>query len=104
VNTLVYIPLAVYVTPFHRYDPHVGRVVVNDVDDFLIVKFNVTVESQPAAFVPRHVFTPPVLYTNPFHTNESQADVVTVDDVGLLIVKFNVAVESQPAAFVNDFV
>jgi hypothetical protein len=92
------------VVPFHRYDPHIGRGVVVDVDDFLIVNVNVTVESQPTAFVPVHVFTPPVLYTVPFHNNESQAVIDTADEVGLLIDNFNVAVESQPAALVNDFV
>jgi hypothetical protein len=94
----VYTPLEVYVLPFHKYDPQVGGGVVNDVDDFLIVNVNVTVESQPAAFVPVHVFTPPVLYTVPFHSNVSQAVSDTADEVGFLIVKFNVATESQPTA------
>ena len=66
----------------------------------LIVKFNVAVESQPAAFVPIQVYTPLVVYAVPFHVYDTHSETVVVDVVGDRIVKFNVAVESQPAAFV----
>ena len=39
-----------YVVPFHKYELHADSV-VDDVVLFLIVKFKVTTESQPAAFV-----------------------------------------------------
>jgi hypothetical protein len=65
-----------------------------------MVKFNVTTESQPTAFVVVKVFTPLVVYVVPFHKNELHADSVTEDKLLFLIVKFNVAVESQFTEFV----
>ena len=72
----------------------------------MIVKFNVTVESQPAAFVKTFVYAPEAVYVVPFsaHVYESHAVADVDDDVGWVIVKFNVIVESQPAAFGTTFV
>jgi hypothetical protein len=43
--------------------------------ELLIVKFNVVVKGQPAAFVPTWVYVPEVVYIVPFkdHVYESQA-------------------------------
>jgi hypothetical protein len=84
VNVFVYVPLVVYVTPFHTYDPHTGAGEVVDVVDFLIVKFNVATESHPTAFplVNVFVYVPLDVYVTPFHTYESQTDAVDKDAVG----------------------
>jgi hypothetical protein len=67
----------------------------------LIVRFNVEVCTQPAAFNDVEVYEPLALYVTPFadHVYESQATADDVDDELLLIVKFNVAVFTQPEAF-----
>ena len=103
-DVYVYVPPALYVTPFaaHVYESH--DVCVNDDDVLLlIVKFNVAVFTQPAAFNDVYVYVPDAVYVTLFaaHVYESQAVSVEDDDVLLLIVKFNVAVFTQPAAF-ND--
>jgi hypothetical protein len=67
----------------------------------VIVKFNVTMLSQPAALVPVHVAVLlDVVYVVPFQSYESHATIVSVVYEGWLIVKFNVTMLSQPAAFV----
>ena len=65
-----------------------------------MVKFNVAVESHPAAFVVLKVYVPLWVYVLPFQLYESH-DVMSVEDVvGCLMVKCSVAVESHPPAFV----
>jgi hypothetical protein len=72
----------------------------------LIVKFNVSVFKQPAAFNDVCIYVPPAVYVTPLaaHVYESHEVCVNDDDVLLLIVKFNVAVFTQPAAFNDVFV
>jgi hypothetical protein len=65
-----------------------------------MVKFNVAVESQPAAFVPLQVYVPLVVYVVPFHKKLLQTFAVEVDTLLLRMVKFNVITESQPTALV----
>ena len=67
----------------------------------LIVRFNVTTLSQPAAFVVVHVgvFVDAV-YNVPCHLIESQAVNVSVEVVGTLIVRCKVSVDAQPLALV----
>jgi len=67
-----------------------------------IVKFNVTVESHPAALVVKYVYEPEVVYVLPFHAYESQAVTVSVVNNASLIINTKVAVESQPTAFVVE--
>jgi len=55
-----YEPLEVYVLPFHVYELQATIVLVDELG-WLIVKFNVATESQPAAFVPVHVLIPLVV-------------------------------------------
>ena len=63
----------------------------------LIVRFNVTILSQPAAFVVIHVgVLVDAVYNVPCHLNESQAVNVSVEVVGILIVRCNVSVVEQP--------
>ena len=67
----------------------------------VIVKFNVTMLSQPAAFVPVQVAVLlDVVYVVPFQSYESHETMVSVAYEGWLIVKFNVTMLSQPAALV----
>ena len=103
-DVYVYVPPAVYVTLFaaHVYELQAVCDVADD-ELLLIVKFNVALFTQPAAFNDVYVYVPPAVYVTPFaaHVYELQAVCVKDDDVLLLIVKFNVAVFTQPAAF-ND--
>ena len=63
----------------------------------MIVRFNVTTLSQPAAFVVVHVgVLVDEVYNVPCHLNESQTVNVSVDDVGTLIVKCKVSVVVHP--------
>ena len=67
----------------------------------LIVRFNVTTLSHPAAFVVVHVgVLVDEVYNVPCHLNESQAVNVSVEVVGTLIVRCNVSVDAQPLALV----
>ena len=104
-DVYVYTPLAVYVTPFAAHvviESH-EKALIDDDELLLIVKFNVAVFKQPAAFNDVYIYVPPEVYVTPLaaHVYESQAVCDEADDVLLLIVKFNVAVFKQPAAF-ND--
>ena len=68
----------------------------------LIVRFNVAVFIQPAAFNEVKVYIPLAVYDEPFHIYELQAVFVEPPFVVLaLIVKINVAVFTQPTPF-ND--
>ena len=70
-------------------------------EGWLIVKFNVTMLSQPAAFsLTQIAVLLDVVYVVPFQSYESHATMVSVAYDGWLIVKFNVTVLSQPAALV----
>ena len=67
----------------------------------LIVRFNVTTLSQPAALVPVQVAVLlDEVYVVPCHNKLPQALIVSVEEVGCLIVRFNVTTLSQPAALV----
>ena len=70
-----------------------------DAVDFLMVKFNVAMLSQPALLVVLNVYVPLWVYVLPFHTKLSQTVCVDVDEVDFLIVKFKVAILSQPTWF-----
>jgi len=72
----------------------------------LIVKFNVAVFTQPAAFNDVEVYAPLALYETPFaaHVYESHEEALIDDDELLLTVKFNVAVFVQPDAFDDVYV
>jgi hypothetical protein len=85
--------------PFQLYESHALSVDV-DVEERRIVKFNVAIESQPAAFVVLNVYTPDAVYVLPFQLYELHALSVDVDVEERRMVKFKVAVESQPASFV----
>ncbi len=74
------------------------------VAELFIVKFKVTVESQPNTLVDKNIYEPDVVYVVPFQAYESHAVTVSVVNSALLIVKFKVAVESQPTAFVVEYV
>ena len=65
-----------------------------------MVKFNVAIESQPAALVPDQVYVPLVVYVVPFQVKLLQTFDVEVEVVLLRMVRFNVITESQPAALV----
>jgi hypothetical protein len=56
----VYVPLVVYVFPFHVYEVH-AETVSDELLDELIVKVSVTTESHPAAFVPVQMYSPPTV-------------------------------------------
>jgi hypothetical protein len=103
-DVFVYAPLALYVTPFapHEYESH-EEALIDDEELLLIVKFNVSVFTQPAAFNDVFVYAPLALYETPFapQVYESQATSDKDDDELLLIVKFNVSVFKHPDAF-ND--
>ena len=106
-DVFVYVPLALYVTPFapHEYESH-EEALIDDDELLLIVKFNVAVFKQPAAFNDVCIYVPPAVYVTPLaaHVYESHEVCVNDVDVLLLIVKFNVAVFTQPAAFNDVFV
>ena len=106
-DVFVYAPLALYVTPLapHEYESH-EEALIDDDELLLIVKFNVAVFTQPAAFNDVDVYAPLALYETPFaaHVYESQATSDIDDDELLLIVKFNVAVFVQPDAFDDVYV
>jgi hypothetical protein len=106
-DVYVYVPPAVYETPFaaHVYESQATSD-KDDVELLLIVKFNVSVFKQPAAFNDVFVYAPLALYETPFapHVYESQATSDKDDEELLLIVKFNVSVFTQPAAFNDVFV
>jgi hypothetical protein len=104
VNVAVYEPEFVYVIEFadHVYELHA----VTDsepVELLLTVKFNVAIESHPAAFVNVAVYEPEFEYVIEFadHVYELHAVTDSEPDELLLTVKFSVAIESHPAAFVN---
>ena len=72
----------------------------------LIVRSNVTTESQPAAFVSVCVAVLLLdVYVLPsIQVYESHAVIISVPVLLELMVKFNVTTESQPAAFVKVYV
>jgi hypothetical protein len=65
-DVFVYEPPAVYVTPFadHVYE---SQEICDDEDAelLLIVKFNVSVFTQPAAFNDVYIYVPPAVYVTP---------------------------------------
>ena len=100
-DVCIYVPPAVYVTPLaaHVYESH--EVWVNDVDVLLlIVKFNVAVFTQPAAFNDVFIYVPPAVYVTPFsaHVYELQA-VCDSDVVVLLLIVSCKYVVSKQAGF-----
>ena len=70
------------------------------VEEFLIVKFRVTIESQPNTVVVGKIYVPLCVYVVPFQTNVSHAVTFCVILEELLIVKFKVAILSHPSTFV----
>ena len=101
----VYVPALLYGVPFQVYGnvAEQTETLVVETVSFKIVRFNVAVESQPAAFVVLNVYVPPELYGVPFQVYGNVAEhteTLVVEIVSFSIVKFKVAVESQPAAFV----
>jgi len=67
----------------------------------LIVRFNVTTLSHPAALVVVQIgVVVDEVYNVPCHLNESQAVNVSVEAVGTLIVRCKVSVDAQPLALV----
>ena len=104
VNVAVYVPLVVYVVALADQVYELHAVTVSDPEvELLIVRFNVAIESHPAAFVNVAVYVPLVVYVVAFADQVYELHAVTVSEpeVELLIVRFNVAIESHPAAFVN---
>jgi hypothetical protein len=70
-----------------------------------MIRFKVTILSQPAALVVVYVAVVfDEVYMIPCQLNESQAVNTSVDVVVCVTVKLNIAVESQPAALVYIFV
>jgi hypothetical protein len=92
--------------PFQLYGSADAQIETSDelLDELLIVKFNVAVESQPAALVKFAVYVPAAVIDWPFQLYGNA--VVQIETsvellVAFVIVKFKVAVESQPAALVK---
>ena len=70
--------------------------VVVDVVDLRMVRFNVATESHPTELVVVYVYTPLEVYVLPFQVYMSQTLADEVDVVDLRMVRFNVATESHP--------
>jgi hypothetical protein len=86
-DVFVYVPPAVYDTPFsaHVYESH--EVCVNDVDVLLlIVKFNVAVFTQPAAFNDVFVYAPLAVYVTPFAAQVIESQAICDSDVVVLLL------------------
>ena len=66
--------------------------------ELLIVKFNVTILSQPFIVCNISVYDPVDVYELPYQTKLSQAMAVVSPVAELLIVRFNVTTLSQPLA------
>ena len=71
-----------------------------DVVGWLMVRFNVAIESQPLAFTVVNVYEPDSLYVVPFQVKLTHAVSLVVLVVGWLMVRLSVAIESQPLALV----
>ena len=71
------------------------------VGGWLIVKFNVTIESQPPILVNVVVYCPDWLYNCPlaFQVKFEHSDTVSVPELALSIVKSSVTILSHPAEF-----
>jgi hypothetical protein len=68
---------------------------------FNFVKYNVAIESQPAALVKLAVYAPVAEIFCVFQTMAVQLDCVVAEFVAFNFVKYNVAIESHPAALVK---
>ena len=81
------------------YDPHALAELLLEVGVQVIVKCNVTTESQPTALVPVQVaVVVDAVYNTPCHKYDPDELTVTVDELGCLIVTFAVTVLSHPVA------
>jgi hypothetical protein len=106
IKLAVYIPAALMFWPFHVYGSWLSQIVV-----FVVlvtveftVKFNVAMESHPAALIKLAVYVPAELMFRLFQVNGSwlsQMVAFVVLVVVALTTKFNVAMESHPAALVK---
>ena len=56
----MYVPLVVYVVPFHKYELH-AVILVEDVDGRFTVRFNVATLSQPALLLRNTIYVPAVV-------------------------------------------
>jgi len=83
IDVNVYVPLVVYVEPFHVYESQAVTVELSLVEPLLIVNVNVAVLVQPAAFIDVNVYVPLIVYVEPFHVYESQAVTVALPLVEL---------------------
>ena len=73
--------------------------VETEVDDELITRSNVAVESQPEEVTVLKTYVPEDVYSTPFHSKLPQDSTCSNEYVGELIVKSRVAIESHPTEF-----
>ena len=103
-NVTLYDPPALYALPFQLYGSCASQIVAftEAVTDGFTLRFNVTIESQPAAFCKATLYDPAALYELPLQLKGSCASQITTLCVAVNVgftAKFNVTIESQPAAF-----